>query len=70
MGLGAVLKRNRLQQKDVAEALGISRMTVWAWVHGKSVPTGTNLLRLVGYLRQFEPALQEEALLAGDEAPA
>lgn len=62
-GVRAVIRRNRLQQKDVAEALGISRMTVLNWVHGNSVPTGTNLLRLLDYLRGFEPALQVEDLL-------
>lgn len=63
-GVGQAIRRNRLQQKDVAEALGISRMTVLKWVHGDSVPTGTNLLRLLEYLRQFEPTLQAEDLLA------
>jgi len=62
-GLRAVLDRNRLMQKDVAEALGLSRVAVWAWVDGRSVPTGANLLRLLEYLRQFEPTLQAEDLL-------
>jgi len=62
-GVGPTIRRNRLQQKDVADALGISRMTVLNWVHGNSVPTGTNLLRLLEYLRGFEPALQAEDLL-------
>jgi transcriptional regulator with XRE-family HTH domain len=62
-GLRAVLDRNRLMQKDVADALGLSRVAVWAWVDGRSVPTGTNLLRLLEYLRGFEPTLQAEDLL-------
>lgn len=62
-GLKGILARNRLQQKDVAEALGLSRVAVWAWVDGRSVPTGTNLLRLLEYLRQFEPGLRAEDLL-------
>jgi transcriptional regulator with XRE-family HTH domain len=62
--LAAVLERNRLQQKHVAEALPVSRMTVLMWVHGRTVPTGDNLLRLLAYLRRFEPGLQVEDLLA------
>jgi DNA-binding transcriptional regulator YiaG len=61
--LRAVLDRNRLQQKNVAAALGVSRMAVWAWVDGRSVPTGINTVRLLDYLRQFEPTLQAEDLL-------
>jgi transcriptional regulator with XRE-family HTH domain len=61
--LRAVLARNRLQQKDVADALGISRMSVWSWVDGRTVPGGANLLRLLEYLRGFEPTLQAEDLL-------
>lgn len=61
--LRAVIARNRLQQKEIAEALGISRMSVWSWVDGRTVPSGGNLLRLLEYLRQFEPTLQAEDLL-------
>lgn len=66
-GIRAALRRNRLHQKDVAEALDLSRMTIWSWVDGRSVPTGTNLLRLLEYLRQFEPGLQAEDLLPDAE---
>jgi transcriptional regulator with XRE-family HTH domain len=61
--LRSVLARNRLQQKDVADALSISRMSVWSWVDGRTIPSGTNLLRLLEYLRRFEPGLQIEDLL-------
>lgn len=61
--LRAVLERNRLQQKDVAEALGLSRMSIWSWVDGRTTPSGTNLLRLLEYLRRFEPSLTAENLL-------
>ena len=63
-GIGAALGRNRLQQKDVAKALGLSRHTLLAWCHGRKVPTGTNLVRLVDYLRQFEPGVTAEDLVA------
>ena len=64
VGLGPVLKRNRLQQKHVADALGVSRMTVWQWVHGRAVPTGTNLARLVEYLRGFDASVTNADLVA------
>ena len=69
LGLRAALDRNRLQQKHVAEALEVSRMTVWAWVDGRSEPTGTNLLRLLEYLRKFEPGITAEDLV-GPAIPA
>lgn len=61
--LAGVLRRNRLQQKDVAEALGLSRMTVHNWVNGHSQPLGANLVRLAQYLSQFEPDLRESDLV-------
>ena len=67
-GILVVLGRNRLQQKHIADALGVSRMAVLAWVHGRSVPSGDNLVRLLAYLRQFEPGLQAEDLLLAREA--
>jgi transcriptional regulator with XRE-family HTH domain len=62
-GLGDVLKRNRLQQKHVAEAMGVSRMTVWQWVHGRAIPTGENLLALAAYLQRFEPGIEPKDLV-------
>lgn len=62
--LAAILERNRLQQKHVAEALGVSRMAVLRWVHGRSRPGGDNLVRLLEYLRQFEPGLDVNDLLS------
>lgn len=56
-GLRAILDRNRLQQKHVAEALGVTRMTVWSWVDGRNAPSGPNLAALLAYLQQFEPSL-------------
>ncbi len=61
--IAAALSRNRLQQKHVAEALGVSRMAVLAWYHGRSVPTGENLIKLADYLRTFEPSISERDLL-------
>lgn len=63
-GLRAILDRNRLQQKHVAEALGVTRMTVWSWVDGRNVPTGPNLASLLAFLQRFEPSLTVADLLA------
>lgn len=67
--LAGLLERHRLQQRHVAEALDVSRMAVLAWYHGRSIPSGQNLVRLVEYLRQFEPGLTAEQLLP-TEAPS
>lgn len=61
--LRVVLSRNRLQQKEVADAIGVSRMAVWSWVNGHAEPGGSNLVRLLEYLKRFEPSLQVEDLL-------
>jgi len=61
--LRAALKRNRLQQKDVAAALGLSVFTLHNWTAGKATPTGDNLIKLADYLRQFEPGISERDLL-------
>ena len=37
-GLAAFMKRKDLNQNSLAMALGIPRMTVNYWVHGKSEP--------------------------------
>lgn len=63
MGLKEILRRNRLQQKAVAEALGVSRQTVCFWVSGQVTPGGENLSRLLEFLRQFEPSLEAADLL-------
>lgn len=62
-GIAAALKRNRLQQKEIAVAVGVSRGTVFSWVHGHKVPTWTHLVRLVEHLRKFEPGITERQLV-------
>ncbi len=61
--LGDLFQRNRLQQKAVAAALGVSRMTVWQWVHGRTRPTSDNLLALASYLQRFEPGIEPKDLV-------
>lgn len=61
--IGTALQRNRLRQKDIAEALGVTQGTVFAWVHGLKIPGGANLVRLVKYLQQYEPSVTERELV-------
>lgn len=61
--IGKALERNRLRQKDIAEALGVTRGTAFAWAHGLKVPGGANLVRLVKYLQQYEPSVTERELV-------
>lgn len=61
--IGAALKRNRLNQTDVAAAIGLSRMTVHVWCNGHALPSGPNLVKLTKYLQQFEPGITERQLL-------
>ena len=63
MGLREILQRNRLEQKDVAEGIGVSRQTVWLWTNGLGVPGGENLARLLAYLQKFEAGLTLADLL-------
>jgi transcriptional regulator with XRE-family HTH domain len=65
--LAEILQRNRLKQKDVAKALGVSRVSVGAWMSGRTTPSGARLVRLLGYLRSFEPTLQVEDLIPSSE---
>ena len=66
MGLREILQRNRLEQKDVAEGIGVSRQTVWLWTNGLAMPGGENLARLLAYLQKFEPALSLADLMPAD----
>ncbi len=63
-GLGPVLARNPLTQKEIAAALGVAPETVTRWKRGDIAPGGQNLLRLLAFLRQHEPELQPEDLFA------
>ena len=63
MTLREILDRNRLEQKDVAEGIGVSRQTVWLWCSGQSVPGGENLVNLLAFLQRYEPTLSLGDLL-------
>ncbi len=52
----------------VAEALGVSRISVGNWCNGRTGVNGSNLVRLLEFLRRFEPGLQVEDLLTPADA--
>lgn len=69
MGLKVVLARNRLSQRMVSEALGVSDETVSRWTNGRNDPRGRNLVKLMDFLRVYEPTIQLGDVL-GDGAAA
>ncbi len=66
MALREILDRNRLEQAEVADAIGVSRVSVGNWVNGHGKPRGPNLVRLLDYLRRFEPGLQADDILPAE----
>ena len=66
MSLKTIIRRNKLVQNEIAEAVGIAPETLSRWVSGTVTPSGGNLVRLANHLRQFEPALTEADLLSQD----
>ena len=65
--LAALLQKHRLRQVDLAEALSVSRVTVSLWAAGKAMPSGPNLVRITMFLREYDPLLRVEQLLAADD---
>lgn len=68
--LRAVIERNRLKGREIAEAIGVAPETLSRWVQGHVAPTSDNLLRLLSHLRQYEPGLQVEDLVEASPAVA
>jgi DNA-binding XRE family transcriptional regulator len=66
IGLGAVLDRNSVMRKDLASGIGVAAETVARWCTGTSTPGGRTVLRIVAFLRRFEPALKAEDIFAKD----
>ena len=50
-----------IQQREVAEEVGVSVQSVWAWEQGRSEPTGRNRERYATLLTQMQAALADEA---------
>ena len=48
--LRALLKKFRLSQQDIADALDIPRNTVWRWINNKATPESYNLQKLATLL--------------------
>ena len=67
MGMKEVLKRNRLQQADLAEGIGVTKQAVWMWCTGGGQPTTENLLKARDWIRQYDPTVTADDLL---DAPA
>ena len=65
--LNATLRRLRLSRAMVAEAVGVSRQTVWMWCACRTEPTRAFRTRLLEYLREFEPTVGLDDIL--DDEP-
>lgn len=48
-----------IQQRELAEEVGVSVQTVWAWEQGRSEPNGSNRERYVSLLTQMKATLAE-----------
>jgi DNA-binding XRE family transcriptional regulator len=66
IGLGPILDRNSVMRKDLAEEIGVASETVARWCTGAVTPGGRTVLRIISFLRRFEPALKAEDLFAKD----
>lgn len=70
-----LMSKKRINQADIANALGISKATVARWCNGEMFPHGETLLKLATFLsvtpnmlitnRDTLQQLDEERLLAG-----
>lgn len=70
MALKDVIQRNGLNQRELAESLGVAPETLSRWVQNHKRPTGENLVRLLAHLRQYEQDLQAEDLIETSEVSA
>lgn len=52
--LAAVRKRAGISSTQMAEELGVSRPTLWAWEIGKTLPSRENKARLAKWVRKIE----------------
>lgn len=61
-------KRLQLRQEDLAERVGVSRVTISSWERGEAVPTADNLGRLAAELG-VSPQDLHEAVAADNSTP-
>ena len=66
IGLAAVLGRHTVQHKDLARALSVTPETVSRWVGGQVTPGWKTIVRIISFLRRYEPDLRAEDLFARD----
>jgi transcriptional regulator with XRE-family HTH domain len=62
----ALMKRQKLENKDIAAKMGISGHTVYRWSTGATQPTSFNLSRLADILKTSSDYLLD---LTNDPAP-
>lgn len=68
MALKEVMDRNNVRGKDLAAAVGVAPETVSRWRAGLLAIGGTNLTKVLDYLRGFEPGLENADLLREEPA--
>jgi DNA-binding XRE family transcriptional regulator len=59
-----------ITQGDIAHELGVTRKTVYAWEHGRSIPTGDNRARYAAMLvrwAEVETEIGSSIRKAGDD---
>ena len=67
MQLKPILERLQIEQKTVAEELGVWEETVSRWAAGQ-IPQGRNLLALLAYLQKHDPKITLNDLTGGEAA--
>lgn len=55
----SVINRAKLSHQEVANVLGVSRMTVWKWAHGKGEPDDNNKIAVEAFLTKLEAKINE-----------
>ena len=44
--LNTWMRKNRISQSELARRMEVTQPSVWAWCHGRKLPTAENLLAL------------------------
>jgi hypothetical protein len=68
--LAEIMARHQLTDALVSSALACTRNAVRYWRTGQGVPDGRKLVRLLAYLRRFEPRLEAAELLPAEREGA
>lgn len=62
--LRAFLARHGLRQEDLADGIGISRVSISSFINGATSPRKTTLDAILGFCRQYDPSVTYEQLFA------